>query len=596
MSRYQILVRVLDGIRAEAAKTRFTSLYAVGSQPPDQVWQARARAYVHLYLKVMFGLTEFEEREQYVTDGPQDGGIDGYFIEKTSRKIILIQSKFKITEDNFENKPIELEDMQIRRVLGGEESDENGVKYNGKIAGLQRKVSEIPDLGRYSYCIVMIANMAGISDDHIRRLADGFPAEILDFRRAYTELLFPVISGTLFKATGLNIALDVSNKSSGAKIGYTVATGNYDCEITVVFVPTIEIGRVMSRYKNSLLQYNPRSYLEFEGETVNAAMRETLLSETSNEFALLNNGITIVCDEVGINEQSGRRQRAQLFLLNPQIINGGQTAFTLSRIYKSLSDETRDATFAGKEVLVKAIALSKRAEANDDGSERVALIERISTATNNQTVVTLADKTSSDPLHTHIQAALFNRYGLIYERKRGEFGGGIRDGYISAADIVGRTLFARLYLAANGRMAVALRRKILREPLKSAFQTDPLKLDRFMIALAAYEFFSGGRHVLTTKRFTDTLPKVYAAVLAAQRLEETDPMRSGISASLIVERDWPEFLTFASKMQAPYIRTTISSFGKVSTELRDKRGVFGAVFQRHADEFFGIARHPPVGP
>ena len=54
--------------------------------------------------------------------------------------------------------------MQIKRILGGEELDEDGVRYNGKIAGLQRKVSEIFDLGRYSFQVVIIANLGRVSD------------------------------------------------------------------------------------------------------------------------------------------------------------------------------------------------------------------------------------------------------------------------------------------------------------------------------------------------------------------------------------------------------------------------------------------------
>jgi hypothetical protein len=141
LSRYEMLVRVLDGIRSEAVGTRLAERYAVGSTETDNIWQARSRAYVHLYLKVMFGITDFEERETYVTDGTQDAGIDGYFIDTNTRTIFLLQSKFRNTEANFENKPIELDEllsMQIRRVLSGQDTDERGVKYNGKILGLQR--------------------------------------------------------------------------------------------------------------------------------------------------------------------------------------------------------------------------------------------------------------------------------------------------------------------------------------------------------------------------------------------------------------------------------------------------------------------------
>jgi predicted DNA binding protein len=137
----------------------------------------------------------------------------------------------------------------------------------------------------------------------------------------------------------------------------------------------------MSKYKNSVLRYNPRSYLELEGAKVNAGITETILSADANEFAILNNGITIVCDESSISEQSGRLHRAQLFLVNPQIINGGQTAYTLSRIYDRLDPDKREQGFSGKEVLVKAIALTDRGDATTDEERRRTFIERISMAT-----------------------------------------------------------------------------------------------------------------------------------------------------------------------------------------------------------------------
>ncbi len=590
-----MLVRVLDGIRAEATGTKFASLYACDSASVQDIWQARSRAYVHLYLKVMFGITDFKDREAYVTDGGQDGGIDGYYIDTDSRTIFLFQSKFRNTEENFERKPIELEEilsMQIKRILGGEELDEDGVKYNGKIAGLQRKVSEILDLGRYSFKIVIIANLGRVSDVALLRLTDGFDTDVINFQRSYKELLYPVLSGTLFKATGLNISLDLSNKSAGAKIGYSVSASDYECDITVVFVPTIEIAKLMSHYRNSILLYNPRSYLEFEGEKVNAAIRETIMSSEVNEFALLNNGITIVCDESGISEQSGRKHRAQLFLLNPQIINGGQTAYTLSRIYDSLEPEEREKVFSGKEVLGKAIALTNNADVEDDDPRRVALIERISMATNSQTVVTLADRTSSDPLHSQIQSALFDRYGLLYERKRGEFSDGLRDGYIDAKDLVKRADFARIYLAANGNLKASLKKRVVAVSLGPNVATDAARLDDFIVALHAFEFLKGEKQFVGKRRHTVVLPKVCAAMVVARDLEEKDLQTKGRDAAMQVQRQWSSFLGFAAENGARYVRTLVDRVTREEKlELRDSRSAFSEKFQDHAKIFFGIPSH-----
>jgi hypothetical protein len=590
MSRYEMLVRVLDGIRAESDGRKFDSLYANGSIRTEDVWQARSRAYVHLYLKVMFGITDFNDRETYVTDGGLDGGIDGYFIDNKSKTVFLIQSKFRRTEDNFERKPIEINEilsMQIKRVLNGEEFDEDGNKYNGKISGLQRRVSEIPDLGRYSYRVVIIANLRKVSDDAIRRLTDGFDSEIIDFQRSYKELLYPVISGTLFKSSGMNISLDLSNKSAGTKIGYSVSTSDYECEITVVFVPTIEIAKAMSHYRNSILLYNPRSYLEFEGEKVNSEIKSTIVSSDVNDFALLNNGITIVCDESGINEQSGRKHRAQLFLLNPQIINGGQTAYTLSRIFDDLAPDKREKMFSGKEVLVKAIALTNHADVIDDERKRISLIEKISMATNSQSVITLADRTSGDPLHSQIQSALFERYGLLYERKRGEFSDGLRSGYISAEEVINRTTFTRLYLVSNGNLANSLKRRIAAVPLGSNVATDQSKLDRFIIALSAFRFFSYGKDKIGQRRYASILPKIYAVSIVAKHLEEGTE-NQGQVAAMWVQKKWPSFLSFAAANDAKYVRMNVDArTGEQIPWLLESRRVFGKEFQCHADRFFG---------
>ena len=430
-----------------------------------------------------------------------------------------------------------------------------------------------------------------VSHRALLRLTDGIDADVIDFRRSYKELLYPVLSGTLFKASGLNMSLDLSNKSAGAKIGYSVSARDYECEITVVFVPTIEIAKVMSHYRNSILRYNPRSYLEFEGEKVNAAIKETIMSSEANEFALLNNGITIVCDESGISEQSGRKHRAQLFLLNPQIINGGQTAYTLSRIYDSLEPEKREKIFSGKEVLVKVIALTKNADVMDDEPRRVALIERISIATNSQTTVTLADRTSSDPLHSQIQSALFDRYGLLYERKRGEFSDGLRDGYIEAKDLVSRTVFARVYLTAIGKLKASVKRKIAVEPLGPNVATDRARLDGFIVALNAFEFLRGRKAALSKRAYTVILPKVYAATVVARGLEE-DLQTRGQAAAIKVQQEWPSFVNFATANGATYVRTIVDpKTGDAKPELKESRAAIGEEFQGHVEDFFGIPTH-----
>lgn len=516
MDRFSTLLRVLDGIRAESNASKHTKLYAMESTELEAVWQARSRAYVHLYLKVMFGIRSFVDREQLVTDGSYDGGIDGYFIDQTARRIFLIQSKFRRSEGGFEGTTISVKEvlaMQIRRILGGEENDESGQPYNGKILGFQRNFRQIIDQSKYKVSVVILANVSSDYEQRdLQRLTDGYEAEVFDFMRAYKELLLPVFSGNLFRAREINIMLDLSNKAAGSKISYNASVSGFDCDITVVFVPIIEVARLMSEYRNSILKYNPRSYLDIEGDGVNSAVRDTVLRPAGNDFALLNNGITLICDESGLSEQSGRKHKAQLYLLNPQIINGGQTAYTLSLIYDETLQQDRASLFEGQEVLVKAIALTPTTQAPDHEDQRRKLIERISTATNSQTAVSYADRVSGDDNRLDAQAAVYARFGTLIEIKRGEFREGVRAGYIQAEEVIERTLFLRLYFLANGNFSASLRKRIIREKFPEDVSSDTNGLDQFSLALAFWRIFKSPKRAHNIQNFLQVIPKVYAGL------------------------------------------------------------------------------------
>jgi hypothetical protein len=502
MTKYAALSKILDQIRTEGVAAGFLS-YGSKSDDPDWINQARAKAYIHLFIKVRFGLLDFREREKYITDGTQDGGIDGYFVDEDSRTVIFLQSKFRATEKNFQSKQITLDEvasMDIARITSGETSDEKGIDYNGKIKGLIRTISQIEDIGRYKYNIVIIANLRNASKTTLRNLTGGFPVEIFDAERCYSELVFPVLSGTYFQKENLSILLDLSNKNAGSKITYEVSTAHGACDITVLFVPTLEIAKIMHKYKNAILKHNPRSYLEFEGAPVNNSIRETITSGSSNEFALLNNGITMISDETNINEKIGQKNKAQLFVRNPQIINGGQTAYTLSLIYQNNIADA-DKIFAGKEVLLKVITLASITGTN-------TLVDRISTATNRQTAVTNSDRHSNEDGFDILQKTAFDRYGILFERKRGEFGDGIREGYLDRKQTMERNVFAKIYFAANGHLSEAgSRRSFLRmkEPQDVAANTDGL--DRFYYA---YRYYQAIGQPPMSKKNKATVSKIHA--------------------------------------------------------------------------------------
>ena len=160
MTKYDVLVRVLDRLRHEAPPERRS--YHPDPANVEAINTARSKAFLHLFLKVRFGLLSFAELEEFVTEGSQDGGVDAYFIDTQTRTIYFIQSKFRQNERNFAAKPIELEEllrMDVDRILDGETIDYQGVAYNAKIQRVVQKIRNLDSIARYSYQVVILANL-----------------------------------------------------------------------------------------------------------------------------------------------------------------------------------------------------------------------------------------------------------------------------------------------------------------------------------------------------------------------------------------------------------------------------------------------------
>lgn len=561
-SKYATLVHILDQIRKEAPQEY--KRYHVLESDIEKLNQARSRTFIHLFLKVKFGVLSFKEREYFITDQSQDGGIDAYFISYDTKTVFLIQSKFRTTHDNFQEKNISFDEllrMDVDRITEGQEEDEDGIPYNGKIKQLQRDISNVSDIGRYSYEVIILANLTDCKANNLRKLTGGFPATVFNHGKTYSELVFPVVSGTYYNEKELCIKLNLSNTTlSSSRISYNVNTNFKPCDISLVYVPTSEIGKILYKYKNSILKYNPRSYLELSNNTVNREISRTITEKNTNEFALFNNGITILSDCTNFNERVGVKDQAQVVVTNPQIINGGQTAYTLSRLYEqSIKGAIPENIFDKKEVLVKIITFN--IEPNDDQSQQLSLIEEISKATNQQTPVDEADRRSNDKIQIEIQKELFDKHGYYYERKRGEFADGVREKYINRSQIVNRDTFLRLCMACDFRPAIARRNSstiLFREDNFSKTLSDKNRADEYFFAYRCYmllseiekEFAKEQNNQFGVVNFGQALRYgKYAVISVCNFLSQEKKFDSADSLVRAILKKWLEFESYAVSLQ-----------------------------------------------
>lgn len=466
---YNTLCGVLDSLRNEAPAE--LAVYHPPKTNNDGIIQARSRAFLHLFLKARFGLVQFHEREALVTDGKFDGGVDAYYIDYKNKFIYVLQSKFRATSGNFVSVnmgPNDLLKMDVKRIMKGAKKDEAGNSYNEKIIkNFQKDVQKISDIASYTTKVILLGNANLFSIGDLRKLIDGYPVEQYPHGRAYHELLFPIVNGTYFSDPNLTIEINLANIKGDTHLDYDVKANSLKTNIKLLFVPTREIGRIMHIYKNSVLRYNPRSFLEISKNPVNQDIANSIRTVTNNEFALFNNGITIISDQTAISSDTAKQETAQIVLRNPQLVNGGQTAFTLGRIYEECIDTNDFSTFKGKEVLLKVITFVGTGKASNSEA-RLKLLGDISKASNSQTKIEDSDRRSNDLVQINLQKEFFEKYGLYYERKRGEFSSGIHASYISQDLLVDREKLVRVCLASAYRASQA------RSSIKPYFQEDEL--------------------------------------------------------------------------------------------------------------------------
>lgn len=453
---YEALCRVLDALRTEAPPT--DTKYNPPPGNADALIQARSRALLHLFLKARFGLVRFADRESLVTDGTADGGIDAYYIDQTNKRIFVLQSKFRATAGNFTATNMSAQDllkMDVGRILKGEKKDEKGVPYNDSIVkGLQKAVQRLTDAGSYETHVVLLGNTRNFSPLELRKLCEGYKPEQFPHDRAYRELLFPVIHGTYFTDPQLTIEINLANLRGDTHLDYDVRVASLRPNVKLLFVPTREIGRIMNTYRNSILKFNPRSFLELKNNPVNKEIEASIRNVDSNEFALFNNGITIIADQTSISSNTAKQGTAQVVLRNPQLVNGAQTGYTLGRIYEQCTSEKEFQIFKGKEVLLKIITFVGSSKPSQQNL-RLGLVGEISKASNSQTRVDDSDRRSNDPIQIELQKKLFENYGLYYERKRGEFSDGLLYGYLPPNLLVKREKLVRVSLASDYRISQA---------------------------------------------------------------------------------------------------------------------------------------------
>lgn len=579
--KYDILKNILDRYVEDGSKiSNRKSYFDTGTE--DKKNQARSRAFIHLYLASTYGILDFEEREKMITDAGYDGGVDAYYIDSERKIIDVIQAKFRANPSNFELKninPEEIAAIDLHRIMSGNTDNEKGVKYNGYIQAFIEKIQKIPDIARYKSKVTILANVKQEHHNLVKKLFYGDEVNIVDFRRCYGELVLPTLRGEQHYSSSMRLQMDLSNKSNNSRLTADIETAYGTSTLSVVLIPTIEIATILSKYKNSLLRYNPRSYLEFKEQRTNEGIRRSIEDLSTGEFAILNNGITIISDDTYISERTGTKGRAHIEIVNPQIINGGQTAFTLSKILEKRSSSEAESIFDGKEVTVRIITLPPTSE-----SKRIELIKSISSATNSQTEVSATDRSASNDENRELAELVFKETGLLYEPKRGEYHDAIEKKLISKSEVIDRTLFTRLIYVSSGDYKSGVSRRLMRNTGGIIPKVDDVGVvNKFKNLFEIFEIVSKNNNNANQERaIEDIALSIFAlSLIDARGIPGGDTRISHAAAE--AKEEWELFKKWARRNLSQYGKGKFNKkVGEIRTVFRWIDCIRSADFPAHA--------------
>lgn len=324
--------------------------------------------------------------EDYLTDGPNDGGIDAIFNDPYSEgnDVIVVQSKYyRNTDLNAETVAGEL--YKINETLKKLKSNKIS-EFNDKLVTAYRNAtSQMEENG--SIRIVFFTSYQPKNKRERTKLEKSMNSyfEKYDFEMNFRS----DIESQIELCNSGKVSVDYDKISIDDKNNYL----KYENSI-IVNISAKSLQELQNRRRNSLLGMNLRYYVK--QKVVDTGIEKTIHEEPEN-FWYKNNGILIICEKY---ELDGK----EIKLHNFSIVNGGQTTNRIGKL-----DIEKDFFLQCKIVVSKG----------DSNQEKDRFALSIAEATNSQKPIKKADLKANTPEQIRLKERL-NRCGVYYITKKGD--------------------------------------------------------------------------------------------------------------------------------------------------------------------------------
>jgi len=336
-----------------------------------------------------------------------DGGIDGIYFEEGFGNIIMHVFQCKNTNKLSQN-ALEKFSYDVRKIF------EEG-KYKPNSLGLKQKIEYYKEKSKYNiiktkHYFVFKGNKNDKQTANNSLYAEFHKPdyyEIWDSNDLYEQI--ESLINSLNKRKNIKFTFNPlkSNITSSRDYQGLITFSIYTTTATIFRISAIELCELLNEEKRingsieKIFSENIRGFLGREN-LANAKILETLKSSDNIFFPVLNNDITIICENIQI-PYSTQDGKYIIPCVNPVIVNGLQTTYLIYQQYIENKESIKDVTVS-----------VKLCETSD-----LDLIEKITDATNTQSVITFKDKLSNKKFNIFTKE-LFKNKGIGYISKRGE--------------------------------------------------------------------------------------------------------------------------------------------------------------------------------
>ena len=340
------------------------------------------RAFAHWALKCLLAYGDIDDSELAeltAVGGPKDLGIDGYYVDQENARLIILQAKgSRVTRTDVEEFRSAIEALV----------DERFVLSNAN-AVLKEAYPSIQDcLFDESFSVHAVLAAGDRILPAARSYSEGPGSEPWVIREGDTthtkDFTFEVQGVLELVETRRRLSfgdpprvtMPISRNENGVAFHYMGG----DFKSVLATIPASALADAYEEFRSAIFSFNPRG--PQGSNKVNKDILETLKDpEVKKHFHLLNNGVTVVCDGLTVDEQA-----SSVTVNNFQVVNGCQTVYTLFRAKAKLDESTR--------CNVRII----------EGLEKFR--HRIAKASNSQTGVKAEQLASLDSVHDRVAEEL----------------------------------------------------------------------------------------------------------------------------------------------------------------------------------------------